>query len=208
LFTFLTEIFSYLETFFDKNIFKLIIWVLIYPIFILLVTIAFLFTFMFVIPVFLSTLIAGPFNNLLAKEVEEYLTGKKVEIYSEPLLTISSKYIKRKLIKLWYYLKRFIVLIIKTTFISTIPIINILSPKLWFSFTTWLVILEYSESPFINHNQNIHEQRKLLTKKRDLSIGFAIGIIILLSIPYISFLIMPVAVAGATSMWINEFSNF
>jgi CysZ protein len=206
LFTYLTETFSYLEKLFDNNFFKLIIWAFIYPLFIFLAAVVFLFTFLFVVPLFIGTLIVWPFNSLLAKTVEEYLTGEKLQIASEPLLTTFFNFIKWKLTRLWYYLKWYIMLMIISVPIFWFPLVNMIPLMLWFLFIAWSVTLEYSEYTFSNHNYNFFEQRKLLVKKRILSLGFGSGIIIIMFIPLVNFLIMPVAVAGATYMWVEEFA--
>ncbi|MBE9562243.1 MAG: EI24 domain-containing protein, partial [Proteobacteria bacterium] len=108
-----------------------------------------------------------------------------------------------KLEKLWYYFKWIILLII----ISFIPVINIISPILWFLFSAWIAALEYADPVLSNHGYSVPEQRKLLAKKRMLALGFGISVIVAMFIPIINFFVMPAAVAGATQMWLQQFDD-
>jgi CysZ protein len=162
----------------------------------------------FVISVFfvfiiLATLIGGPFNDWLAEAVEKHLTGKPIDSPSESIVKIVIGVIGKQIGKLLYYLKWVIVLLI----ISFIPIINIVSPILWFLFGAWLASLEYADSPLGNHGYNPPTQRKILAQKWLMTLGFGSTVLIVMLIPLINFLVMPVAVAGMTAMWVEKFKE-
>ncbi|EDN67266.1 membrane protein containing DUF540 [Beggiatoa sp. PS] len=157
----------------------------------------------FFIFTFLATLIGGPFNDLLAEAVEKHLTGKPIDSPSESILKGVIGVIGKQIGKLLYYFKWFLVLLI----ISFIPIINIVSPFLWFLFGAWLVSLEYADSPLGNHGYKPPAQRKILGQKRLLTLGFGSIVLMVMLIPLINFFVMPIAVAGITAMWVEEFAN-
>ncbi len=151
----------------------------------------------------IANLIAEPFNGLLAVAVEQYLTNQVPPSSSESIFKKILNFIPEKLGKLLYYLKWFIILLI----ISILPVINIISPILWFLFMAWIACLEYADAPLGNHHYSPAMQRQLLAQKRLLSLSFGSTTLIALFIPFINFLVMPIAVAGATCMWVHEFKG-
>ncbi|MFK5969611.1 MAG: sulfate transporter CysZ [Candidatus Marithrix sp.] len=178
-------------------VFAIIRWIML-PLFIVFAMITFFFIF-----TFMANLISEPFNGALSRAVERYITGRKVESPSESIFKIIIGFIGEKLEKLWYYFKWILLLII----ISFIPIINIISPILWFLFSAWIAALEYADPVLSNHGYSVPEQRKLLAKKRMLTLGFGISVIVAMFIPIINFFVMPAAVAGATQMWLQQFDD-
>ncbi len=58
-----------------------------------------------------------------------------------------------------------------------------------------------------NHDLTFKQQKQTLKKRRGLSLGFGGSVMVLTSIPIINFIVMPVAVAGATAMWVDQLSN-
>jgi len=58
-----------------------------------------------------------------------------------------------------------------------------------------------------NHDLTFKQQKETLRKRRGLSLGFGGSLMILTSIPIINFIVMPVAVAGATAMWVDQLSS-
>ncbi len=178
-------------------IFAIIRWIML-PLFIVFAMITFFFTFTFI-----ATLISDPFNGALSKAVEKHITGRRVKSPSESIFKTVIGFFGEKLEKLWYYFKWIILLII----ISFIPVINIISPILWFLFSAWIAALEYADPVLSNHGYSVPEQRKLLAKKLMLTLGFGISVIVAMFIPIINFFVMPAAVAGATQMWLQQFDD-
>ena len=168
---------------------------LIWPLFIVLTLVVVFFSFTLV-----ATLIAGPFTGPLANAVYEHLTGKAPESASESLSSSFTGIITDPIEKIWYYFKWAMVLLI----ISLIPIINIVSPVLWFLFGAWLFVLEYAEVPLANHGYKTPVQRQILAQKRLLSLGFGSAVFVTMLIPLLNFFVLPSAVAGATAMWVNQ----
>ncbi len=172
-------------------------WLLL-PLIMVTALIVIFFTFTFV-----ANSISGVFNSLLAEAVEKHLTGKAIESPAEPWSNLIIGITWGVIEPLWYYLKWVIVLSI----LSLIPVVNLISPLLWFWFGAWLVSLEYADAPLANHGYKPPVQRQILAKKRLLTFSFGSTVLAAMLIPGVNLLVMPVAVAGATSMWVHEFAK-
>ena len=144
---------------------------------------------------------AAPFNAIMAEKVEELLTGKDINS-NISLMTIIKDSIMSQIGKLVYILLWSLLLLL----ISFIPVINLISPFLWIIFGSWLLSLEYLDYPMGNHDLTFKQQKETLKKRRGLSLGFGGSVMILTSIPIVNFIVMPVAVAGATAMWVDQLS--
>ena len=148
-----------------------------------------------------ANLIGAPFNGFLAEAVESNITGQKMETNSnDPLFQIIIISIKTEFQKLLYFAIRALPLLI----LFIIPLINITAPVIWFLFTAWMLTLEYGDYPMGNHNILFKQQRKKFATNRQLSFGFGSGVMLLTMIPIVNFLAMPVAVAGATRIYIEH----
>ncbi|MBT3206085.1 MAG: sulfate transporter CysZ [Gammaproteobacteria bacterium] len=148
-----------------------------------------------------ANIIAAPFNAIMAEKVEELLTGKDINS-NISLMTIIKDSIMSQIGKLVYILLWSLLLLL----ISFIPVINLISPFLWIIFGSWLLSLEYLDYPMGNHDLTFKQQKETLKKRRGLSLGFGGSVMILTSIPIVNFIVMPVAVAGATAMWVDQLS--
>ena len=82
--------------------------------------------------------------------------------------------------------------------------VNVAAPFIWFLFTAWMLTIEYGDYPMGNHDIDFKQQREKLRSNRQLAFGFGSGVMVLTMIPVINFLAMPVAVAGATRMFIES----
>ena len=149
----------------------------------------------------IANIISAPFNAIMSEKIEELLTGKDINS-NVSLMTIIKDSILSQLGKLVYILLWSLVLLV----ISLIPLINFMAPVLWVIFGSWLLSLEYFDYPMGNHDLTFKQQKIALKKRRGLALGFGGGIMVLTSIPVINFIVIPVAVAGATAMWVDEFN--
>ena len=102
--------------------------------------------------------------------------------------------------KLLYYLLR----IIPLGILFLIPVINLAAPVLWTMFGMWMMAIQYADYPMANQQIFFSEQRKRLRSKRMISLGFGAAVMLFTLIPVINFFVMPVAVCGATRMWVKE----
>ena len=162
-----------------------------------LTTIVVFFTFT---PV--ANIVAAPFNALLAERIEAILTGQKLESGSS-FMEIAISSIRSQLGKLIYILLWSLGLLL----ISFIPVINLISPFLWILFGSWLLSLEYFDYPMGNHDISFANQKKRLSERRGLALGFGGSVMILTTIPLINFVVMPLAVAGSTIIWVEQLAT-
>jgi len=149
-----------------------------------------------------ANLIAAPFNGFLAEAVESKLsntmltdTGSIKAIPEEIIKAMKSE--SRKFL---YFIIRAIPLLL----LFIIPILQVAAPFLWVLFASWMLALEYIDYPMGNHGIVFPEQRKIMTIKKKQTFGFGLGIMLITFMPVINFVAMPVAVAGASKMWVEK----
>lgn len=153
---------------------------------------------------FFSTLanwIAAPFNGLLAEQLEARLTGATPP--DTGILGIMKdvpRIMKREWQKLAWYLPRAIVLLI----LYFIPGIGqTVAPVLWFLFSAWMLAIQYCDYPFDNHKVPFKEMRTALRSRKVTNMQFGALTSLFTLIPVLNLFIMPVAVCGATAMWVD-----
>jgi CysZ protein len=148
-----------------------------------------------------ANLIGAPFNGFLAEAVENNITGQKIESNNNlSLLQIIIDSIKSEFQKLLYFVIRALPILI----LFIIPMIHVAAPFIWFLFTAWMLALEYGDYPMGNHDILFKQQRVKFASNRQLAFGFGSGVMLLTMIPIVNFLAMPVAVAGATRMYVEH----
>lgn len=169
---------------------------LLWPLFAIIAMGIVFFTFTLV-----TNLIGAPFNGYLAEAVEQRMTGEKlVTQNSQPLLAEILRSIRAEGRKLLYFLIRAIPVLI----LMIVPFTSAVGAALWFLLGCWMLSLEYSDYPMANHQLPFPTQRAVLAKRRWLALGFGAGTMLLVLIPILNFVAMPVAVAGATAMWLEQ----
>ncbi|WP_394127627.1 sulfate transporter CysZ [Vibrio hepatarius] len=153
----------------------------------------------------LANFIAAPFNGLLAEKVEEHLTQKKVN--EDGMLAVikdTPRILAREWRKLVYVLPKAIGLFL----LLLIPALGqTVGPILWFVFTAWILAIQYCDYPFDNHKVTFNDMRYSLKQKQGKAYGFGMLVSVFTTIPVLNLIVMPVAVCGATSMWVNEFKS-
>jgi len=85
-----------------------------------------------------------------------------------------------------------------------IPVINIIAPLLWIVFSAWVLALDYHDYPLGNHQIKFPQQRAILRKNRFLALGFGLAALAATMIPFVNFLVIPAAVAGATALYLDK----
>jgi len=179
---------SYIPGFLD--FLRWIVWLFIT----MLTTIIVFFTFT---PI--ANIVAAPFNALLSEKIEKLLTGKAVSS-DISFLTMVKNSLLSQLGKLFYIALWSLALLL----VSLIPLVNFAAPFLWVLFGSWLLSLEYLDYPMGNHDLSFSRQKQLLSGRRGLALGFGGSVMVLTSIPLINFIVMPVAVAGATLLYVEQ----
>lgn len=172
-----------------------LMWIL-WPLFTVLIVLIVFFTFSI-----LANIVAAPFNGLLAEAVEKRLSNQAPpEQTFWQLIADTPRMIFNELRKLAYLLKWMIPLFI----LSWIPGLNLIAPLLWLFFSSWTLALDYHDYPLGNHLMGFKQQRELLRTKRSLALGFGMTTLGATMIPVLNFLIIPVAVAGATALYVGK----
>ncbi len=150
----------------------------------------------------LANWIAAPFNGLLAEKVEQHLTGQRMD--DTGLLDVFKdipRTLGRELAKFTYYVPRAI------GFLLLFFILPLFGQVLWFLFSAWMMAIQYCDYAFDNHKVPFKHMRGVLTNQRSKSFSFGITVSVFSLIPIVNFLVMPVAVCGATALWVKEFKH-
>ncbi|WMQ73198.1 MAG: Sulfate transporter CysZ [Sodalis sp.] len=170
---------------------------LLWPLCVLAVLIAFSYFFSTV-----ANLIAAPFSGLLAERLESRLIGHIAQNSSlVALMRDTPRMLRREFVKLCYYLSRALVLLI-LHFIP--PLGQTLVPALWFLFSAWMLAIQYCDYPFDNHKVPFPAMRAALRRHKVANLQFGAMVSLFTLIPVVNLVILPVAVCGATAMWINN----
>ncbi|NCP66394.1 MAG: sulfate transporter CysZ [Paraglaciecola sp.] len=147
----------------------------------------------------LANWIAAPFNGLLAEKVELHLTGQSLgDAGILAIIKDIPRTFARELAKLSYYLPRAL------GFLLLFFILPLAGQVLWFLFSAWMMAIQYCDYPFDNHKISFKDMRRTLNASRGHCFSFGIAVSVFSLIPIVNFLVMPVAVCGATAMWVEE----
>lgn len=162
------------------------------------------FSVLLVFGYFFSTLanwIAAPFNGLLAEQLEARLTGATPpDTGVLGIMKDVPRIMKREWQKLAWYLPRAVVLLL----LYFIPGIGqTVAPVLWFLFSAWMLAIQYCDYPFDNHKVPFKEMRTALRTRKVTNMQFGALTSLFTLIPVLNMFIMPVAVCGATAMWVD-----
>ncbi len=170
---------------------------LLWPIFIVMLLMAFAYVFTIV-----ANFIASPFNGFLAEKVELKITGQAIpgENNWKEIIALVPRSIGREVAKLTYYLPWAIGVFI----ITMIPGVNAIAPVLWLLLGSWMMAVQYVDYPMDNHRIPFIELKKRLRQRRLSSLGFGFAVMIGTLIPLLNLLIIPAAICGATLFWLDE----
>ena len=149
----------------------------------------------------LGNLIAAPFNGLLAEKVQRMNGATDLPDYAlKDWLALLPRTVGRELRKLLYFLPKAVVLLI----VSFIPVINLVSPVLWFVFNSWMMSIQYCDYAADNMSVSFKDMLIRLRSERTRVWGFGAAVSLMLLVPFVNLLIMPAAVVGATLLWERE----
>lgn len=155
---------------------------------------------------FFSTIanwIAAPFNGLLAEHLEAKLTGEAPpDAGIAAIIKDLPRIMHREWVKLKYYLPKALGLLI----LLWIPMVGqTLGPVLWFLFSAWMMTIQYVDYPFDNHKIPFNTMRDALKERRGKSLSFGSLVMLCTMTPILNLFVMPVAVCGATAMWVDHY---
>jgi CysZ protein len=153
----------------------------------------------------LALIIASPFNALLAEKAEELITGRRVDSLEGTAAALMAvpRGVLRELYKLLYYLPMFVFVLVLTF----IPVLNTVSPLLWFLLGAWMMSLQFVDYPMDNHQLSFADVKEAVRSRRLSSMGFGGVVALVASIPVVNFFVVPAAVVGATLFWCEQLQD-
>ncbi|MGR3807358.1 sulfate transporter CysZ [Pasteurella testudinis] len=152
----------------------------------------------------LAGFIAAPFNGILAEKVERLLTGESSEenLGAMDLIKDTPRMLRREWQKFVYSFPKFLGLFV----LSFVPGIGqTVIPPLFFLYGAWMAAIQYCDYPFDNHKISFMRMRYQLAEKRSLNLTFGGLVSVCTFIPFVNFIIIPVAVCGATALWVDHY---
>lgn len=155
---------------------------------------------------FFSTLanwIAAPFCGLLSEQLEAKLTGVPLPDSGwAGMVKDIPRIMKREWQKFAWYLPRALVLLL----LYFIPGFGqTVAPILWFLFSAWMLSIQYCDYPFDNHKVSFAQMRTALKRNKADNLQFGALVSLFTLVPVLNLVIMPVAVCGATAMWVDRY---
>jgi CysZ protein len=144
----------------------------------------------------LAVLIASPFLGDLSIEVER-LHHLDAPPHPQNFWAGAAKAFRREGRKLGYHLPR----LIGVFLVTLIPLVNLLSPFIWFVFGAWTMAVQFADYPAENRGLPFNDTLIRLRQQRLTALGFGACTALVLAIPLLNFLLIPVAVAGGTLLW-------
>lgn len=170
---------------------------LIYPLLVIFILAMFYFLFTSI-----TNLIAAPFNGLLSEKVERYESGHTVSDEGiAGLIKDIPRTLGREFQKMWYFLPRAL------GFFLLSLLLPVIGQIIWFFWISWMMAIQYLDYPFDNHKLPFTRMRFELRAQKGKSLSFGFGIIVLTMIPLVNLIVMPLAVAGATALWVDHYRD-
>ncbi len=174
---------------------------LLWPLLTVLILLALFFSFAVI-----ANWISAPFNGLLSEAVERHLKGAKEPSQAnfwQYLRHETPRVIQREWQKLKYWLPRALICLL----LFWIPVINIIAPVIWIDFSAWMLAIQYIDYPMDNNKVSFSAMLATLKQRKMLSWGFGGTVLLFTMIPLLNLLIIPVAIAGATSLYVDHFDD-
>lgn len=150
----------------------------------------------------LANWIAAPFNGLLSEKVERHL--RDLPMGDEGLVDIIKdvpRTLAREVKKLGYFIPRAI------GFLILFFILPLFGQVLWFLFSAWMMAIQYLDYPCDNHKIGFDGMRLRLSQHRSQAFSFGIMVNLGSLVPIFNFLVMPVAICGATAFYVDELTD-
>jgi CysZ protein len=159
--------------------------------------------------------LAAPFNGLLSEKMELLLLHDRSRYSSNNnTQTLCSddnnlaeviKDIPRTLSREWqklaYYFPRAL------GFFILLFMLPVIGQILWFLFVAWMMAIQYKDYPFDNHKVSFIEMKQVLKNNQELSYSFGVTVAVFSMIPIINLIVMPVAICGATALWVEKYRD-
>lgn len=146
--------------------------------------------------------LAAPFNGLLSEKIEALLTGHRpTDANVSDVISDIPRALAREWIKLRYYLPRAV------GFFIILWLLPLMGQVIWFLFIAWMMAVQYKDYPFDNHKVPFHVMKSALKQNRGLSFSFGVTTALFSMIPLVNMIVMPVAICGATALWVDHYRH-
>ncbi len=167
---------------------------LLWPVLVLSVVLSLAFSFTMI-----ANFIAAPFNGLLAEKVEQHLSGQTIANQGfGAFLKDMPRMLGREWTKFVYCLPRALI------FLLAFFLLPLVGQLMWFLFTSWMMAIQYCDYPYDNHKVPFHQMRQQLRADLTGTYGFGMTVAIASMVPFLNLLVMPIAVCGATALWVDR----
>lgn len=143
--------------------------------------------------------LAAPFNGVLAERVEFHLSGRQAP---DSGIVAIIKAIPHTLVREWQKLMYFIPRFIGYFLIGLI--LPGFGQIIWFLFGAWVLAIQYCDYSFDNHKHSFTRMREVLSANKAACFGFGSCVSLFTLVPFVNLLVMPVAICGATAMWVDH----
>ncbi|MDA9556265.1 sulfate transporter CysZ [Vibrio sp.] len=152
----------------------------------------------------IANAIAAPFNGLLSEKVEAHLLGDTTTDNSSvsDMIKEIPRSLGRELQKLKYTLPRTIGLFL---FLLIPGLGQTIGPFIWFAFGSWMWAIHYIDLPFDNNQSSFTDSKQWIKQRKTKALTFGSLITLGTAIPFLNLFIMPIAVCGATSLYVSEY---
>lgn len=147
-----------------------------------------------------ATIIAAPFNGLLAEKVALMHGYQVVQKTWLAIICDTPRLIGRQLlIVLWY-----VPISLLLTILLFIPVIHTVVFIFWVWFHARMMALIYLDYPTDNAGVSLRELRQWMRMNKALVFGLGGAILVCSSVPVVNFFVIPAGVIAATNMWFER----
>lgn len=150
-----------------------------------------------------GNLLASPFNDLLSETVERKLAGEtKEEAFSWRGFWREAW---RVFVDESKKISVFVVVMLLLLLLNLVPAVGQLLYSVLAVLTTlFFLTVEYLGYAMNRHRLGFGEQRRFIFRRKFLSLGFGVGVMCILVIPFLQFLCIPVSVLGGTLLFLEN----
>jgi len=146
-----------------------------------------------------GAIIASPFNDILSEKSEELITG----IPNEEPFTIRL-FLRDAMHTVLDESKKIIIFVVLMLMLLPLNLIpggtlpySILSVLL----TAFFLVVEYTGYVFYRKHLTFRDQRRFIFSRKFMMLGFGVGLMGVLAVPFLQFFCIPLGVVGATQLW-------
>lgn len=149
----------------------------------------------------LAVIISSPFYSLISQTIQ---SKNNLQITSDnslkTWLLLAPRTIIREIRKILMFMPWALLILV----CSFIPIINLFTAVMWFVLVVFYNIVLFTDYPFDNNEHSLKTLKAFIRKQRGLLLSFGFLTTIGLMIPIVNIIIIPVAIIGATKIYVDH----